>query len=132
MTTNEQCQKWAEAGLENAVVLVWRRERRISLQRVNLARNVRWYADKIIAARRQLRVTASHVCERFACTDAPVRIGRYLTAEGRTLYYAEMAGYGCGKNYRTPHDAIYGLLEDHACTDITITGEYDPAEFVQL
>jgi len=85
-----------------------------------------------------LRVSADHVSARFACNDIPVRIGEYRdgtkNADGteRVLYYAGAAGYGCGHNYRTPREAVIGLLQYSACTNIRVTGEYIPGEWVAL
>ena len=83
-----------------------------------------------------LRVSADHVSPRFACNDLPVRIGEDYhsneNGEPRVTYYAIIRGYGCSKNYHTPKDAIYAMLADHACTNVRITGEYDPKEYVVI
>lgn len=76
-----------------------------------------------------LRATAKHISPKYACTDAPVRIG-YDSYRG--TYYANMAGYGMGHPFATPEEAVRGLLEHHACYDIQITGKYIPDEWVQL
>ncbi len=83
-----------------------------------------------------LRVSANHVSPKHACKSLPVRIGEttYTSENGveHHLFYAVIAGYGCSKNFRTPKDAVYGMLRDHACTEIEITGEYIPGERVEL
>jgi hypothetical protein len=36
-------------------------------------------------------------------------------------WYATAEHFGCSKNYRTPEDAIYGVVSDHAGTVLSIT-----------
>tara|TARA_R110000823_G_scaffold5117_7_gene20397 strand:+ start:2571 stop:2780 length:210 start_codon:yes stop_codon:yes gene_type:complete len=60
-------------------------------------------------------VTADHVHPDHACVDRPVKIGGQ---DGR--YYAEIAGYGCSRDYATPKDAIFAMLANHACTNIRV------------
>lgn len=62
-------------------------------------------------------VTADHVCERFACIQLPVTVKQYA---GTNLFYATAPGYGCGRNYRSEREAIYGLFLASACTNIRI------------
>jgi len=75
-----------------------------------------------------LTVTARHKSPRFECNVRPVRIG----GDAQYGFYAIIAGYGCSRAYSTPERAIRGMLEDHACFDVVITGEYDPNEYVQI
>lgn len=64
-------------------------------------------------------VSADHVVERHACRDLEFRVGEYRDGD-RVSYYASAPGFGCSKNYRTPEDAIRGMLLEHACTNVRI------------
>lgn len=72
-----------------------------------------------------MKVSADHKIEKYGCRDRDVRIGEardYINGEVKIVgYYVSIAGYGCSKNYRTAKDAVYGMLQEHACTNIYIT-----------
>jgi DNA relaxase NicK len=36
-------------------------------------------------------------------------------------FSVSIEGYGCSKPAKTARDAVYSMLQDHACTDIRIT-----------
>lgn len=64
-----------------------------------------------------MKVSADHKVPEYACKDRPVRIG----GNERDGFYASIEKYGCSKNYRTPREAVYAMLQDHACFNIKIT-----------
>lgn len=67
---------------------------------------------------RRYNVSADHQVAQYACQDSPCSVS--LDRFDKT-WSASMPGYGCGKNFRTPEDAIVGLLQDHACYNIRFT-----------
>ena len=44
----------------------------------------------------------------------------YVRGQATELFYCNMQGYGCSKWYRSPEDAIRGMLQEHACTNIQV------------
>lgn len=64
-------------------------------------------------------VTADHVSPKFACKRRPVRAYRCVHAS----YSVQIDGYGCSKEYSSIEKAIYGMLQEHACTNIRIHAE---------
>lgn len=65
----------------------------------------------------QMKVSADHICPKYGCVDREVRIG----GDDTYGFYVSIAGYGCSKNYKTARNAVYAMLQDHACTNIRIT-----------
>lgn len=66
-------------------------------------------------------VSCNHVDARWQRTDLPVEVRPSRQGEGRPdKYYVSITGFGCSKDYASPHGAIRGMLQDHACTDIQI------------
>lgn len=71
-----------------------------------------------------MKVSADHKVAKHACTLRDVRIGETKdVVAGKVVtagYYVSIEGYGCSKTYRTARDAVYGMLQDHACFNIRI------------
>jgi hypothetical protein len=69
---------------------------------------------------KQFFVTADHKVARYTFTRTEVRVGE--DAFDHT-FHADHPQLGCGKNYRSPQDAILALFQDHACFNIKIEEE---------
>lgn len=79
--------------------------------------------------RRLYKVSADHIAPEYRRTDEPV-----LVALDRldNTWSATAAKLGCGKPCRTPEQAIRSLFQDHACSNITITGPVKSGEYILL
>lgn len=66
-------------------------------------------------------VTAKHKIAKYAVTDHPIKTG-----EDGNLFFADAAIFGCSKSYRTRHDAIFAMLQDHGCFAIKVTDLNEP------
>lgn len=62
-------------------------------------------------------VSADHKIAKWACDNETFETGQ---DRGSGWFYASHPRYGMSKTYRTRRDAIYGMLQDHACTNIRI------------
>ncbi len=62
-------------------------------------------------------VSCGHAIAKYNRTNVSVT-ARQDGFDGR--WYVSMCDFGCSKSYRTPEDAIYGMLQEHGCKHIRV------------
>lgn len=65
----------------------------------------------------KFQVSCNHKAEQYRLDKEVIEV-RLDRLDNK--YYWSHPKYGCSKSYRTPQNAIIGMLQDHACFGIQI------------
>lgn len=91
---------------------------RVAAEHADISAQVRRYG------RRTVYLTARHVSPSYCFQAEPVTVSATVSSDRNGLpvvrYYADHAKLGCGKDAKSPADAVLSLARDHACNWIEV------------
>jgi hypothetical protein len=76
--------------------------------------------------RTEYRFSADHVSPSWRFDNEPITVFDG-TDESGLVYYSTHPKLGCSKNYKTPDEAIRGMVGEHGCTNIRVLPLAQPA-----